>query len=109
MANAVKTEKGQTLQEIERLKKALEVSESKFAGVFEHNPLGMSITRLRDNVIVEINASNIAFTGYTREEIIGRKITESNIWADPHDYEKMMKTLKARVRIVRLAKAAIAR
>ncbi len=99
MGNALKTEKGQTLQEIERLKKALEVSEAKFASVFEHNPLGMSITRRRDNVIVEINASYTAFTGYTREDIISRKTNEMNIWADPRERERMLKTLKEKGRV----------
>lgn len=58
----------------EPVKKALRESEEKFTRIFAHSPVALSLTRLTDNVVIEINESYTRFTGYTREEIIGRKI-----------------------------------
>jgi PAS domain S-box-containing protein len=85
--------------EIERLRKALKESEERFANVFQHYPLGLSITRLRDGVVVEINDSYTTFTGYTREEVIGRRVSELNIWANPAEREEMLAKLKKGGRI----------
>lgn len=87
------------LPEVERLKKALGESEAKFAKVFSNNPVALSITRLSDGAIIEINNSYTRFSGYTREEMIGRKVSEINIWVNPADREQMLKTLREKGRI----------
>jgi PAS domain S-box-containing protein len=91
--------RGVDTAEIERLKKALAESQEKFNSVFRNNPLGLSITSLKDNAVLEINNSFTAFTGYTREEIIRRPVNEMKIWADPSEREKMLQTLAAKGRV----------
>ncbi len=61
--------------------------------------MGLSLTRLRDNVVLEINDSYTAFTGYTREEIIGHKVNDIDIWVNPKDRERMLTMMKERGRV----------
>ena len=61
--------------------------------------MGLSLTRLSDGVIIEINDSYSTFTGYTRQDIIGRKISELNIWVNPADRERMLKLMKDKGRV----------
>ncbi len=83
----------------EPIKQGLRDSEEKFARIFAHSPVALSLTRLRDNVIIEINDSYTHFTGYTREEIIGHKISEINIWVNPADRERLLQLLKDEGRV----------
>ncbi len=76
------------------LKEALRVSEDTFSSIFTHSPIAISLTRLRDNVIIEVNDSFTHLTGHAREEIIGHRVKEINIWANMTDRERMLKTLK---------------
>ena len=82
------------------IKEVLQKSEEKFYRIFSHSPVAFSITRLRDDVIIEINDSYTRFTGYTREEIIGHKISERNIWVNPADRERMLTTLKGKSQVI---------
>jgi PAS domain-containing protein len=43
-----------------------------FARLFHASPLGISITRVRDSVLVDVNNAWLETTGFTREEVIGR-------------------------------------
>ncbi len=82
-----------------QIQQALKESEEKLSSIFSHIPMALSITRLRDNAIIEINDSYTILTGYTREDIIGRKVTELNIWVNLEDRERMLKLLKEQGRI----------
>src|SRR4030043_2448503 len=74
--------------------KTIRESEEKFTKVFRLSPLEICITRIKDGKTVEINDSFTRFSGYTREEIIGRTSTELGIWTKPEDRQKMLKLLK---------------
>ena len=82
-----------------KAEEALKESEEKFSRIFSYSPMGLSLTRLRDGIIIEINDSYTTFTGYRREEIIGRKVSELNIWANIEDRDRMMKILKDKGRV----------
>ena len=62
---------------------ALRASEEKFAKVFHAGPLVITITRLADGRLVDINETFVQTTGYTREEALGRTPTELGFWVDP--------------------------
>lgn len=82
-----------------KAEEALKESEEKFSRIFSYSPMGLSLTRLRDGIIIEINDSYTTFTGYKREEIIGRKVSELKIWANIEDRDRMMKILKDKGRV----------
>ncbi|MES2071391.1 MAG: PAS domain S-box protein [Pseudomonadota bacterium] len=64
---------------------ALRISESKFSSAFRCVPDAISITRLSDSKIMEINDSYEKITGYGRQEIIGRTSTELGFWVSQDD------------------------
>jgi PAS domain S-box-containing protein len=108
MVNALKTKKElmqeletalKRLSEAEQLKKALQQSEERFSIIFANNPIALSITRLRDNVIIDINDAYIRVSGYTREEIIGRMTAEMGIWVNPGEREQILNAVKEKGRI----------
>lgn len=64
---------------------ALRESEEKFSKAFHASPSMMSITGLSDGHYQEINDAFLAFTGYGRDELIGRTIKELKLWVDDND------------------------
>ncbi len=61
---------------------ALRLSEEKFSKVFSTLPNPVSITRLEDGLFVDVNAAWCRFTGYSREQALGRTSLELGVWTD---------------------------
>lgn len=55
----------------------------------------MAINRFEDHVFLDVNHRFIRFTGYSREEIVGRSIEELNILSR-ENYERICQFLKAK-------------
>ncbi len=73
---------------------ALRRSEERFAKVFQRNPVGMSITRLDDGRVIDINDSLLSLLEYNRDEVIGKTTLELNIWAQKSDRERTVQMLR---------------
>jgi PAS domain S-box-containing protein len=82
------------LIELQQAEKALRVSEEKFTKAFMLSPQEICITSLKDGRTVEINETFTRYSGFAREDIIGRTSTELHIWTKPGDREKVTKILK---------------
>ncbi len=69
------------LEERERLRAeaALRKSEEKFARAFGSSPDAIVITRLRDGMVIEANEGCSRIYGYTKDELIGIKSSET-VW-----------------------------
>ena len=61
---------------------ALQQSAALFRTVFETSPDAIIITRVEDSVIVDVNSSFTAYTGYDRGEVIGQSVLDIQIWQD---------------------------
>jgi diguanylate cyclase (GGDEF)-like protein/PAS domain S-box-containing protein len=61
--------------------------------VFFSSPEFVSISRLRDSVYVDVNPGFERFTGYRREEVLGRSAFELGIWPDAAERERMITAL----------------
>ena len=70
-------------------------SEAKFQAVFGLSPTILFITGLEDGRIREVNDTFLRATGYAREEILGRTVTDIGFWLDPDQGEQGMKSLRA--------------
>jgi len=77
-------------------KERVRVSEDTFSSIFTHSPIAISLTRLRDNVIIEINESFTQLTGHAREEIIGHRVNDFNIWARKKGISIMRNTISVK-------------
>ncbi|MEM9673686.1 MAG: PAS domain S-box protein [Bacteroidota bacterium] len=64
-------------------------AEEMFYKSFHLSPDAISITRLSDGLFLEVNKSFIQLTGYQREELIGRTVTDVNLWCVPEERKKM--------------------
>jgi PAS domain S-box-containing protein len=62
--------------------------------LFESSPTAISILRMKDGLIVEVNASFIALTGYRAEELIGHTSKELRLWRNPGDRTRLLSQLK---------------
>ncbi len=74
--------------------RALRESEEKFALAFESSPDAININRLADGLYVELNQGFTDLTGYTREDVHDRTSLEIDIWCDPADRQRLIKSLE---------------
>lgn len=91
-----------TVQDISDLRQAhesLRQSENKFSKAFHNSPVVLTISTLNDGRFIEVNDSFTRFTGYTREEVIGKNAYEVNIWAREEDRNKVVQTIEKKGRI----------
>lgn len=75
------------------IEKELNLSEHKFAKVFNVSPYMMVISRVSDNVICEANQAFLQTIGYTREEVIGRTAKELKLWTNQEQRKKIINML----------------
>lgn len=61
--------------------------------MFFMSPLPMAVNRFEDHVFFDVNHRFIRFTGYSRQEIVGRSIVELDI-LDPGHYDLIFQFLK---------------
>jgi PAS domain S-box-containing protein len=63
-----------------RAEKSLRQSEERFLKAFRSSPAALAITDVRDGTYVDVNESYQRLTGYSRDELLGHKITDLNIY-----------------------------
>jgi PAS domain S-box-containing protein len=85
----------QDITERKRIQAALESSEEKFSRVFQSAVQLMSISRVADGAIVDINPAGAAMFGYSRAELIGKTSLELRLWPQDTDRERFLAELKA--------------
>ena len=66
-----------------RILNALSDGEDTFSRVFNTSADWIVITRLSDSTIAEANSGFETISGYRREEVLGRRMLDFNVWAHP--------------------------
>ncbi|QGG48215.1 PAS domain S-box protein [Heliorestis convoluta] len=83
---------GRDVTEQKEMMRKLHLSEELFSKVFHANPNPMTINELETCKFVEVNASFLEVTGFTREEIVGKIPEERNLWTmDPSLFDSSHK------------------
>jgi PAS domain S-box-containing protein len=74
---------------------ALRESEERYRGLFEVSPDAICLTRLSDQVFLEVNPAWEKLTGYARQEAVGRTSLELGLHVDPVQRAATMSKLEA--------------
>jgi len=74
-------------------------SEARFMTIFQTSPIGVSITRIADGHIVEVNPAFLDIFGFTHEEIVGHTPLELKMWAKSPEPERLMRSLSKDARV----------
>jgi PAS domain S-box-containing protein len=86
-----------TDRDITERKKSEEIlakSERKFFSTFHVNPSSMAISEVETGKFIDVNQSFSKWTGYSREEVIGKSALDLRIWINAEDREKITSILK---------------
>lgn len=76
-----------------RLLMEITLQEEKFSKAFHSAPYAISLTRMSDGTIFDINESFTSITGFDRDEIIGRKTMDLHMFSDNNDRAAIVKSL----------------
>lgn len=68
----------------------LRATELRYRTVFHTSPDAVTISRMSDGVIVDVNQAFLDATGYVREEVIGRTSTRLRLWSKDRDCLKLL-------------------
>jgi PAS domain S-box-containing protein len=83
------------ITERKRMEIALRESGEKFSKAFSASGNAICITSLSDEHFIEVNESYSRFTGYSREEVIGRTARELGLWVDEKELEGFRSKIKS--------------
>ncbi len=89
------TERKQAESQRESALEKLRESEQKFSILFQKSPVAISLARMSDNRIVDINEAFEKLTGLDRSEIIGKNTLELGMVADLESRKRLIAQLKA--------------
>jgi PAS domain S-box-containing protein len=81
------------VEERKQSEEALKKSEEKFSKAFRVSPVALTVTSAKDHRYIEVNDTFELFTGYRREEVIGRTPFDMGLWVDPFQREEIRKRL----------------
>ena len=76
-----------------RMEEALRQSKELFYKAFNASPNPSVIIKVINESYLEVNDSFVQLSGYERHEVIGHKVTEIDIWANPEDRACMLELL----------------
>src|SRR5690242_15157046 len=69
--------------------------EAKLRAAFELSPTILAITTAGEGRLLEVNQAFVDLHGYAREEVIGRTVTELDLWVDPEQRRQAIATIGA--------------
>jgi two-component system, cell cycle sensor histidine kinase and response regulator CckA len=81
--------------EPQRIQRALELSELKYATAFRTSPDAVNINRLSDGLYLDISDGFTATTGFTRDDVEGKTSADIAIWVDARTREQLVAGLLA--------------
>jgi PAS domain S-box-containing protein len=93
------TERKQAEAQREATLAALQKSEERFAKAFMTSPVIITLTRVADGQLVEVNEAFERHLGYRRAEAVGRTTIELGLWANRADRERLVPILRAEKRL----------
>jgi PAS domain S-box-containing protein len=78
----------------------LKASEERFSKAFHSSPVALSISDSIDGTFIDVNESFQHLFGYKKEELVGQRSTELNIYNNPHDRDEIVTKLQHEGRVI---------
>ncbi len=69
-------------------------SDELFSKIFHASPFAMNLIRLSDGRSIDVNNAYLSLTGYSRDEVVGHRAEELNLFVDPGIRDVWMKEVK---------------
>jgi PAS domain S-box-containing protein len=73
---------------------ALKHTAARFAQIFNHSPIPISVNRLSDGAILDVNEEFLRISGFSREEVIGRNALELELVANPEERATLLQKMR---------------
>lgn len=89
------------ITERKRANEALRESESRFSAIFHTSPIAVSVSRVADDRVLDVNGAALHIYGLARDEVIGRTVAELGICAIPSQRDAMLLRLREQGRLER--------
>jgi PAS domain S-box-containing protein/diguanylate cyclase (GGDEF)-like protein len=86
-------------KEIEARRQAEELvheSQARFATIFQSSPIGITLSRLEDGRLVDVNPALLKMMDLERQEALGRTSREVGLWALPEERDRFVEVLRAK-------------
>jgi PAS domain S-box-containing protein len=78
-----------------RIERERQQAESKYSALFASNPEAIIITRVRDALILAVNAAWERYSGYRRDAVLGRSAFDLRSWVRAEDRAAVVARLEA--------------
>lgn len=82
------------ITERQRAQQALAESEALFSAAIHASPIFIAMTRMEDGRFVLVNDAFLKWSGYSRNEIVGRNSLEFGLWENPVEREGILAELR---------------
>jgi PAS domain S-box-containing protein len=96
---ALAIERKRSQEQLRERTRRLRESEDRFRRAFGAIPSNVSLVRLSDQTFVEVNDAVVTFSGFSREEIIGKSTLDLGIWPDTSQRDEFFRRLKTEGRV----------
>lgn len=73
---------------------ALKESEERFRVAFNTSPNPTAISKIDSGIIIDVNAGFSRFSGYRKEDVVGKSALDIHIWANPDDRDKLVTIIR---------------
>ncbi|MDM8535392.1 ATP-binding protein [Desulfobacterales bacterium HSG17] len=83
----------QDISELKQTEKALKESEEKFSTIFKSSPNALTLTRIEDGKLFDVNRSFSKLFGYTMDEAIGKTSLDLNFWPKEDERKRVVEKL----------------
>jgi PAS domain S-box-containing protein len=80
--------------ERKRAEAVITQSEQRFSRMFDHSPIPITLSSLVDGRFIAVNDRFLTFSGFTREEVIGRTTAELGVYEHNGDRTAIMEQLR---------------
>ena len=88
---------GIDVTERKRAEARLRESEARFVKIFRSSPVPVVLTRLEDGRHLEVNDAWVRWSGFAREEVLGKTSVELGVWVQPSDRAEVVQMLDSGV------------